>query len=126
MRLSMLTYDMQWILREALAYGVIDFSVICTYRNKADQEKAYSEKKSKVRWPDSKHNKWPAQAADCVPYVNGKISWNKLHCCVLAGVILAAAARLGKNIRWGGDWDQDGVPITDQDFQDLVHYEEML
>jgi len=126
MRLSMLTYDMQWILREALAYGVIDFSVICTYRNKADQEKAYSEKKSKVRWPDSKHNKWPAQAADCVPYVNGKISWNKLHCCVLAGVILAAAARLGKNIRWGGDWDQDGVAITDQDFQDLVHYEEML
>ena len=23
------------------------------------------------------------------------------------------------------DWDMDGIPITDQDFNDLVHYEEI-
>jgi hypothetical protein len=30
---------------------------------------------------------------------------------------------VGVMIRWGGNWDMDGEPITDQDFQDLVHFE---
>jgi len=29
------------------------------------------------------------------------------------------------DLRWGGNWDMDGEPITDQDFQDLVHFEEV-
>jgi peptidoglycan L-alanyl-D-glutamate endopeptidase CwlK len=30
---------------------------------------------------------------------------------------------LGVKLRWGGNWDRDGEPVTDQDFQDLVHFE---
>ena len=26
-------------------------------------------------------------------------------------------------IRWGGNWDSDGVIIRDQGFDDLVHFE---
>ena len=46
-----------------------------------------------------------------------------MHCCVLAGIILTCAVKRGIKIRWGGNWDMDSEPITDQDFQDLVHYE---
>ena len=76
-----------------------------------------------MKWPDGKHNKMPSEAVDVVPYINGKASWDKLHCCVLAGIVLACAVRLGESVRWGGNWDMDGEPITDQDFQDLVHFE---
>jgi len=37
--------------------------------------------------------------------------------------MLAAAALAKVKIRWGGNWDMDGEPVTDQEFQDLVHYE---
>lgn len=124
-RMAMLSYDLQWVLREALALEIIDFSVACTYRNEEDQNRAYREGKSRVRWPNGKHNRNPSEAVDAVPYINGKMSWNKLHCCVLAGVILAVAKKLGVRVRWGGNWDMDSEPITDQDFQDLTHFEEV-
>ena len=115
--------DLQFVMREALAMGIMDFSVIEGHRDKSRQNRLYAIGKSRVRWPDGKHNRNPSDAVDAVPYVNGKYSWNKLHCCVLAGVILACAKKLGIKIRWGGNWDMDSEPITDQDFQDLVHYE---
>lgn len=34
-----------------------------------------------------------------------------------------ATVKLGIDIRWGGNWDMDGEPVTDQNFQDLVHFE---
>ena len=102
----------------------MDFAVTCSFRGEIEQNALYPEK-TKVQWPNSKHNKWPAEAMDLVPYVGGKISWNKFHCCVLAGIVLATAKNLGIKLRWGGNWDMDDEPITDQDFQDLVHFEEV-
>lgn len=114
---------LQMVLREALGLGIMDISIIEGHRGKAEQNRYYDLGKSKVEFPDGKHNKTPSDAVDAVPFVNGKVSWNKLHCCVLAGIVLACAAKLGIKIRWGGNWDMDSEPITDQDFQDLVHYE---
>jgi len=124
-KLDQTSYGIQYVMREALATQVMDFSVIEGHRGKDKQDEYYASGKSKVRFPDGKHNKKPAKAVDAVPYIDGSLSWNKLHCCVLAGVILACAAKLGISIRWGGNWDMDGEPITDQDFQDLVHFEEV-
>lgn len=115
--------NLQMAVNEALALGIMDISIIEGYRNKARQNRYYDLNKSKVKYPDGKHNKKPSDAIDAAPCINGKISWNKLHCCVLAGIILTCAAKLGIKIRWGGNWDMDGEPITDQDFQDLVHFE---
>jgi len=124
-KLHLLSYKLQQVLREVLSLGIMDFSIIETFRDEETQNKAFEEGKSKVNWPNSKHNLHPAEAADCVPYINGEISWNQFHCCVLAGIILAIAEKLGVEIRWGGNWDRDEEPITDQDFQDLVHFEEV-
>ena len=102
---------------------IIDFSIICGHRTKEKQNSLYP-KFTRVKWPNSKHNSLPSKAVDLVPYINGKISWNKLHCCILAGIVLTCAKNLDIKIRWGGNWDMDSEPITDQYFQDLVHYEE--
>jgi peptidoglycan L-alanyl-D-glutamate endopeptidase CwlK len=114
-------------MRQSLAVGLMDFAVIEGRRSKEKQDEYFNNKKSKVQWPNSKHNVINptdlANAVDVVPYINGTISWNKIHCVFLAGVILTMAKKLSIKIRWGGNWDMDLEPITDQDFQDLVHYE---
>ena len=103
----------------------MDFSVIEGYRPEQLQNQYYFEGKSRVKFPNGKHNQQPSKAVDIAPFVNGKVSWNKLHCCVLAGIILATGATLGTKLRWGGNWDMDLEPITDQEFQDLLHFEEV-
>lgn len=120
-----LSLNLRRVADRALSYGVMDFSIVCGHRSKAEQNRLFKLRKSKVLWPDSKHNHLPSLAIDCVPYVAKKSSWNKLHCCVLTGLILAAGREEGVNLRWGGNWDMDSEPITDQDFQDLVHFEEV-
>jgi len=124
--LSTCDFALQNIARQALAFGLMDFMVIEGYRTDEKQHEYFLNGSSKVDAgnPAAKHNIKPlSKAFDAVPYVNGNLSWNKLHCCVLAGIILAIATKLGYKIRWGGNWDMDGEPITDQDFQDLVHFE---
>jgi len=117
------------IMRKALALGLVDISIIEGVRVKEEQNRFYymRPQKSKVKWPYSKHNiinpKDKSLAFDAGPFINGKVSYNFNHCCYLAGIIIALSASLGIKLRWGGNWDMDGEPITDQDFQDLIHYE---
>jgi len=120
-----LTPNLRKIADKVLGYDVIDCMVDCSYRDKAEQHRLYLLDKSKVEWPLSKHNHLPSKAMDLVPVINRRASWNHYHCSVLAGLVLAAASELGIRIRWGGNWDMDHEPITDQDFQDLAHFEEV-
>jgi len=101
----------------------IDCAIIDGYRTKERQTIYFQEGKSRVQWPNGKHNKVPSLAVDVVPYVNGAVSWKKEHCIYLAGVVMGVSAEMGVPVRWGGNWDMDGEVITDQSFQDLVHYE---
>lgn len=126
-RLETVDPRLQLVFRTALALGLIDISIIQGVRPQEEQNRLYNERRSRVQWPDGKHNiKEPeekAKAIDAGPYIKGRVSYNHKHCCFLAGVILGIGRSQGIKIRWGGNWDQDGEPITDQDFQDLVHYE---
>lgn len=115
--------DIQNTLRLYMEWGITDCSIIEGYRNKAAQNRYCALSKSKVKFPNSKHNNKPSNAVDIAPYINGAISWNRLHCIYLAGGIVAAGKCLGISIRWGGNWDNDSEIITDQSFQDLLHYE---
>lgn len=119
--------SLQAVAMKALSYGVMDAMVTEGARDEAHQNKMFKTGKSKVKWPNSKHNvtapEGLARAIDVAPYVNGAPSWDTNHCLVWAGLMLAAAAELKIKIRWGGNWDMDGEPVTDQKFQDLVHFE---
>jgi len=43
--------------------------------------------------------------------------------CYLAGVMEAAARSIDIKIRWGGDFDRDGVLLEKGTFHDLPHFE---
>lgn len=102
------------------AIKITDFSVICSQRDDVQQTYLFNAGLSKVEYPDSRHNKKPAEALDLLPY---PVDWkDEKRFYLLAGVILAMAKNLGIPIRWGGDWDGDG-DTTDQTFMDLGHFE---
>lgn len=99
---------------------VIDCKVIEGHRKKADQDSYYYAKKSKVKWPNGKHNKLPSEAVDVAPC---PIDWNDLKTFYhFAGIVRGIASMMGIKIRWGGDWDGDN-DLNDQSFVDLVHFE---
>lgn len=81
----------------------IDFSIICGRRNKEEQNAAYYTGKSKVMYPESKHNSNPSLAFDVIPYpFNG---WkDKKQFYSLANIMKEEANKLNINIKWGGDF----------------------
>lgn len=125
LNLHTLTLNLQLVLRETLNLNLMDFAVVCGFRDEEEQNKLYIKGLSRVMWPNGKHNSVPSKAADIYPFVRGKISFDLRHCIYLAGLVQAVGKKHGVEIRWGGNWDMDGEPITDQDFQDLGHFEEV-
>jgi peptidoglycan LD-endopeptidase CwlK len=101
-----------------------DCSVICGVRSKEEQDEAFRTKKSKVQWPDSKHNvKSPEQKSHAADVVPCPIDWNNKDAFYhFAGFVLGVAAQKGIKIRWGGDWDGD-KNLKNQTFFDLPHFE---
>jgi len=108
---------------QRLFYEVVkdfDCKVICGYRDEVEQNAFFKDGKTKVKYPDSKHNWVPSRAVDVVPY---PVDWNNLNrFYVFGGYVKGIANKLGIKIRWGGDWDNDN-DITDQNFNDLPHFE---
>ena len=110
--------ELQRLFEEVVKF--YDCSVIEGHRPKVEQDKAYHSGKSKVQWPDSKHNSKVSMAVDVVPY---PIDWNdKQRFYFFAGLVKGIATRMGIDIRWGGDWDRDN-DFKDQTFHDLPHFE---
>jgi len=100
-----------------------DCTVIEGHRTKEKQNEYFAAGKSKLQWPNGKHCSNPSMAVDVAPYINGKLSFNTTHCIYFGGYVKGVADQLGIAIRWGGDWDGDNEPVTDQSFQDLPHFE---
>lgn len=102
-----------------------DISLLSGYRGPDEQNNLFEVGASTLRWPDSKHNKLPSIAVDIAPYpypTDEPKLWGALG--YLAGRAFGIAAEEGFRIRWGGDWDGDG-DMTDQNFDDLFHIEEI-
>jgi peptidoglycan L-alanyl-D-glutamate endopeptidase CwlK len=105
-----------------------DFTVVCGHRGEEDQNKAFKEKKSTKRWPDSKHNTVPSLAVDLAPYERTGIDWSKLQSCYFAGQVIGLAEELfaqgimKHKIRCGIDWNGN-QDINDDNFFDAGHFE---
>lgn len=144
-RLDTCHADLQTILKRAIK--VKDFSVICGHRSEEDQNEAFDKGFSKLKFPQSKHNKTPSLAVDIYPYDNTlKLALSghptqieyicektgisqaeakayiKEEYMLLMGVVMAIAADEGIKLRFGIDWDGDGYRL-DQTFNDYPHIE---
>ena len=97
-----------------------DCSVICGYRDEAEQEELFRVGKSHVQYPNSKHNVRPSLAVDVVPY---PVNWqDRERFTYFAGYVMGVAASHGIRLRWGGDWNGDWH-VRDNHFDDLPHFE---
>ena len=91
---------------------IVDCSILCGFRNQADQDKAFADGFSKLKWPHGKHNKTPSLAVDAMRY---PIDWkDEEGNRAFAQLVKEAAAAEGVEIIWGGDW---------KSFPDPDHYE---
>lgn len=97
-----------------------DCSILEGHRPQELQEEYFRTGKSKVRWPNGKHNSQPSKAVDVAPW---PIDWNDTNRFYhFGGYVKGVAQSMGIEIRWGGDWDGD-TDLDDQTFMDLVHFE---
>ena len=106
------------------AIKLIDFSVICGFRGEAEQNRAYDQGYSQVRYPHSKHNSDPSLAIDIAMWHQSEphIHWDSPEEFIyLAGHIMACAGRFDTPLIWGGDWNADNQ--WNQSFYDYGHFE---
>lgn len=89
-----------------------DCSVLCGFRNKREQEEAFTSGNSMLNWPKSKHNQVPSLAVDVIPY---PIDWRDTPRFIeFAELVKKKAKELGIRIRCGADFPK---------FKDYPHYE---
>ena len=117
---------LQWLFDEVINH--IDCSILIGERGEEAQEEAFHRGASTKHWPESNHNLNKEEKAsgkkvcalDAAPY---PIDWeNKKRFYYFAGIVKGISIRMGINIRWGGDWDEDN-DLDDQTLMDLVHFE---
>ena len=108
---------LQLIAKEAIV--CVDFSVVWGHRPKDKQNILVGEGYSDLKWPLSKHNRWPSKAFDIVPW---PINWDdRERFFFLAGMMLTIARSKGVGLRWGGAWN--GQFNTKEQRDDLAHFE---
>lgn len=104
--------DLQRLFNEVVKE--VDCEVICGYRGRKEQDRAFMSGKSRARYGQSKHNKKPSLAADVVPL---PLDWNNIESFEKLGQkVLEKASSLGIKIRWGRDFSK---------IKDYPHYELM-
>lgn len=144
-KLSTCHIDLQKIFNLAIKRSKIDFGISEGHRSIKKQQQHYSigrttelHRKPITRVDGvndiGKHNKIPSEATDIFAYhpdiqIRRKIIYDKVTLSYIAGVIDSCAKELFNKgetthlIRWGGNWDSDGVIALDQSFDDLPHFE---
>lgn len=123
--------DLQTIFNEAIKITSIDFGISEGHRTIAKQYEYYKEGKSLIDGvkQKGKHNYFPSLAVDIYPFIDGKANYDKESLSYLAGLIhgvseiLFQQFEIEHKIRWGGNWDMDGIILIDQSFDDRPHFE---
>ncbi len=135
-RLESVHHDLVKIIKLAITRTPVDFGISEGHRSLERQKELYDQGKSKIDGINKKgkHNYSPSLAIDLYAYhpdieVRKKLAYDVPTLCIIAGVIISCADELKAkgdikhSVRWGGSWDNDGVILYDQSFDDLPHFE---
>ena len=107
---------------------VLDITILEGIRSEERQDELYRQGKSRLQYPNSKHNVKDegglSRAVDIAPWISGRgIDWsNTEHFHYMAGIVLGIASQMNVKIRWGGDWNRNQYS-GDEQFLDMVHFE---
>ncbi len=114
------------IVRRAAKRLPFSLFVVEGLRTRERQAELYAQGRTKpgkkVTWTlHSKHLE--GKAVDLAPIIDGVIDWNDLKKFdQIARAMIEAAKEVGVPIRWGGDWDMDGLP-RERGESDSPHFE---
>ncbi len=114
--------DIQKVMNEAIK--LVDFTILCGHRNEKDQNIAFLNKVSKLKFPQSKHNLYPSLAIDIAPWPivwDGSVARERFR--FTAGIIIGVAHGMGIKLRHGGDWNMNGEILDEKGLSDLPHFE---
>ncbi len=117
--------DLQLLCTVTLDLTPFDLTLTDGHRGEKLQEQYFNSGASKVEYPDSLHNKLPSMAVHLHPLPLDQHEYVQRY-YILAGVVFAAARRLGleERIRWGGLWDRPWLAgLEENPFKDLSHVE---
>jgi peptidoglycan L-alanyl-D-glutamate endopeptidase CwlK len=109
--------DLQKIMNELVTQ--MDVTILCGYRSKEEQEQAFIAGNSKLRFPNSKHNKKPSLAVDVAPY---PVDFNKIVGFIdMLKKVEEIAAKLDIKIMLGRDFSFRDYPhielVTEADMR---------
>lgn len=114
------TVDPRLVAVVRAAHARMPLRVIEGYRNEARQNKLFNEGKTKLRFPNSKHNTFPSLAIDIAPL---PVDFKNIQRFVdLSVIMFQEAKKRGVRLRWGGDWNRNN-DWRDEKFLDMPHYE---
>ena len=117
-RLSSCDERLQEVFNEVIKH--VDCSILEGHRSKERQNKLYDEGRTKVKYPNGRHNSSPSKAVDVTPY---PVDWeDRERQTLFAGFVIGIGRSMGYNLRWGGDWDMD-FQVMDNRFDDFPHFE---
>ena len=135
-KLSTCHDDLIKIFELVIKRSNVDFGISEGHRTIERQNELYRQGKSKIDGVTrkGKHNVKPSEALDVYVYhsvleTRRKIIYSREHLSYIAGLADACANELFEKgeikhkIRWGGNWDSDGVIGLDQSFDDFPHFE---
>ena len=128
--------DLIEIMNLAISRSKVDFGISEGHRSLERQKLLFDQGKSKIDGIKSKgkHNYYPSMAVDLYVYhpdddTRRKLAYDKMHLAYIAGVIDSCAQELflrgiiTHKIRWGANWNSDGIIDYDQAFDDFPHFE---
>ena len=122
-RLATCDKRLQDVFNEVIQH--VDCSILEGHRSKERQNKLYDEKRTKVKYPNGRHNSNPSKAVDVTPY---PVDWeDRERQTLFAGFVIGIARSMGIKIRWGGNWDmyeeKRRWEVKDNRFDDFPHFE---
>ena len=132
-RLSTCHSDLQLIASETIKITRIDFGISEGHRSLERQTELYNKGLSRIDGisKKGKHNHYPSMAFDffaCVP--NRKdLAFDPEHltwigaCLDTVAKVLYSNKEISHRLRWGGNWDGDGIILQDQKLWDRPHVE---
>ena len=109
---------LQKVLNEVIKY--VDCSIIEGHRSGERQDRLFEEGRTKVKYPNGRHNTNPSKAVDVTPY---PVDWeDRERQTLFAGFVIGIGQSMGIRLRWGGDWNMN-FEVDDNNFDDFPHFE---
>lgn len=128
------------LMEAAIIDTPVDFTLTSGVRTTKEQQALYAQGRTtkgavvtKVDGVKKKSNHQVkadgfGHAVDFCPFIGGTLAWNNTAAFIAIALHIKAKAKaLGIPVRWGADWDNDGITKAqgdkDETFVDLPHFE---